>query len=250
MKTGKRQFRDLLVPVIAFALLLPLLVSLSLWQYMRGEEKSARWEEFDSGGNAVVQLGPDNLSTGFDVLPQYQRVAVEGRYLSEYQVLLDNRPEQGRPGWHVLTPFRIAGTDTLLLVDRGWLPKETGKIPQIAIDGDLREISGRLATLPQPGLALEPGQPPETWPKPMQFPEVSDVAGELAASGVDAKVLPRVLWLDEAARDGFARDWQPEGLPPERHYAYSFQWLALAITLVIIFIILLRRWWRKPPTAE
>lgn len=246
MKTGKRQWRELAVPVLVFMLFLPLLLGLSFWQYERGEEKSAHWQEFEQSGGAAVALDGNDIISQVNALPRYQRVSVQGEYLPQYQVLLDNLPEQGRPGWHVLTPFRIAGSDAIILVDRGWLPKQAGEIPKLAVSAKMRRIEGRLADLPRPGLELETAEPPKGWPKPMQFPDVAAVAKELRKAGITARVVPRILWLDASAADGFKREWQPAGLTPARHYAYSFQWLALALTLVIIFVVLLRRWWRKP----
>ena len=250
MHTGKRQWRELVVPVVMFAMLMPLLVGLSVWQYHRGEEKAARWQEFENGASRVVELQDENLLDELATLPEYQRVSATGRYLDDYQVLLDNRPEQGRPGWHVLTPFRLRDSDVLLLVDRGWLPANAGELPDVTVSEQPREITGRLASLPRPGLELEGSVPPSGWPKPMQFPDVGDIADALAKAGITSPVAGRILWLDASAADGYGRNWQPAGLSPERHYAYSFQWLALALTLGIIFIVLLRRWWRRSPRAN
>lgn len=245
METGKRQWRELLFPTTGFVIMLALLSGLSIWQWQRGEEKSARWQEFAAASEKPALRIKAGNSDSLRNLPDYHRVALRGSYIDDHQVLLDNRPEQGRPGWHVLTPFRHDETGIVVLVDRGWLPKVQGELPDIGITTEQRVISGKLGNLPRPGLELEGGEASGGWPRIMQFPEVRDVATALRSAGIDGVVADRVIWLDETAGEGFVRDWKPAGMPPERHHAYSFQWLALALTLLVIYILLLRRWLRR-----
>lgn len=54
------------------------------------------------------------------------------------------------------------------------------------------------------------------------------------------RLLPWVVRLDPQAGFGYHRDWQPtasQQIGPERHRAYAFQWLALAVTWCLC-------WWR------
>lgn len=242
MNVGKRNWRDLAIPATVFLLLFPLLLSLAAWQWQRGAEKQSRWDEFAAGSREVRTLSGNASREDFATLPLYQRIEVHGNYLPAYQVLLDNRPEQGQPGWHVLTPLQVANTGIILLVDRGWLPKVTGTLPDIEVNDEVRIVSGRLAELPQPGLSLDVQQASDEWPKVMQFPTVEDVAQQLQDAGIDMPVAERILWLEPDADGGFTRHWQPAGLPPERHFAYAFQWFALALTLLVIAAVLFLRW--------
>ena len=47
------------------------------------------------------------------------------------QIYLDNRVHQRQAGFHVLTPLQLAD-GRWLLVNRGWLPKQPGQLPQAA----------------------------------------------------------------------------------------------------------------------
>jgi len=49
-------------------------------------------------------------------------------------------------------------------------------------------------------------------------------------------VIPGVLLLDAAEPDGYLRDWRASDFGPERHLGYAFQWFALAVTLVILYL--------------
>jgi cytochrome oxidase assembly protein ShyY1 len=55
------------------------------------------------------------------------------------------------------------------------------------------------------------------------------------------------LLTDPAPSSGFVREWTPNVMPPERHAAYAFQWFALAVATIAIFIV---RHWRKVDNAE
>ncbi|MCD6062003.1 MAG: hypothetical protein K0S16_2314, partial [Moraxellaceae bacterium] len=49
--------------------------------------------------------------------------------------------------------------------------------------------------------------------------------------------------------DGFVRDWSPSarlGIPPEKHYAYAFQWFSLAAAVLVVLIAVNLRKERSP----
>ena len=51
----------------------------------------------------------------------YRATSVTGRLDYAHEVVLAGRTHQGSPGVELLTPVRIAGTDTAVLVNRGWV---------------------------------------------------------------------------------------------------------------------------------
>jgi surfeit locus 1 family protein len=46
-----------------------------------------------------------------------------------------------------------------------------------------------------------------------------------------------VILLDPGQPDGYLRNWSPPGLPPLRHLGYAVQWFALAVALVVIYVV-------------
>jgi len=44
--------------------------------------------------------------------------------------------------------------------------------------------------------------------------------------------------LDDHQDGGFKRDWRPATIKPVRHIGYAVQWFALALTVVIIYLVL------------
>jgi surfeit locus 1 family protein len=170
-------------------------------------------------------------------------VRVEGHYEPAQQILLDNMPSQaGLPGFRVLTPFRRSGSERLLLVDRGWVPLGATRqeLPAVFVSPEFRAVSGRLDTLPAPGVRVgDAGVADDTsWPRVLNFPQQPDIEKALGA-----KVEARIILLDPAAPNGYERVWRPAmRFGPERHLGYAIQWFALAIVALVIFLALsLRR---------
>lgn len=235
------------MPLAAFLLLMPLLLWLGSWQLERGQDKRELHEAFASAEGMLN--GSDLSLEEINKAEIYRNIEFRGHYLNEHQFLLDNMTDGGRAGYHVLTPFDVHGTDWIIIVDRGWVPKNFAdeSLPDVGVNSDERLISGKLSPLPKPGLMLDGetpgGKPAGPWPRVVQFASTSELAEILAGDQVDREMakssrvaVPVVLLADDNA-NGYLRDWQPPGLSPERHFAYAFQWFALAATLFIIFIV-------------
>src|SRR5687767_14385028 len=79
-------------------------------------------------------------------------VAVTGEFVPRYTVYLDNKTRRGRPGYEVVTPLRLRGSSSHVLVNRGWI--EAGKtreaLPQVATPaGEVRVEGVALERLPK-----------------------------------------------------------------------------------------------------
>lgn len=240
LRIANREFVPRLWAVLLTAALIGAFVALGWWQVGRAREKQAMIESFQRGTQSSVELKGD---VTVDELPRYQHVRAEGHYEPARQILIDNMPSQvGRPGYRVLTPFRRAGSERLLLIDRGWVPLGATRqeLPAVFVSPEFRAVSGRLDTLPAPGVRVgDAGVASDTgWPRVLNFPRQQDLEQAL-----DAKVEARIVLLDQAAPNGYERVWRPAmQFGPERHLGYAIQWFALALVALIIFIALsLRR---------
>jgi len=222
--------------VLAVALAIAACVALGDWQLGRAREKQALIDAFRRGDTLHIDVTSQRL----DGLPRYQAVRARGAYLPQRQILLDNMiSADGRPGYRVLTPFRRAHQDRLLLVDRGWVPLDPDREhpPPLGVGADTREIAGRVDRLPVPGLRLAPalraaGQLPAAWPRVLNYPSAVDLAAVL-----EAPVEPDVVLLHPQAADGYERNWQPAvRLSPTRHIAYAIQWFAFAALAALVLL--------------
>lgn len=108
---------------LALALLFAVLCGgLSWWQFARRSATAAEDQQIAANWQApprpVSQLLPS--VTSFDPAVRWRPVGLTGTYLPARQVLVRNRPLNGRPGFEVLTPLQLTG-GTVFVVDRGWV---------------------------------------------------------------------------------------------------------------------------------
>lgn len=228
----RQQILMRLVPPVAAAVLLVTFVWLGMWQLERAAYKKELATSFASSSDYERIYGDMPLAA-------YQPIKSSGRYLGERQILIDNIVKDGRLGVYVITPFRYSADEPLLLVNRGWLPKDPGQAapPDTKITGERLEIRGKAGDLPS--VVIRPGEGFEGsggWPRTAVFPTLAEVAAEL-----DREVLPFVLLLDPAEASPMVRQWQPVQSGPATHYGYAFQWFALALAVLLVSIRQLRK---------
>lgn len=214
-------------------LLLAVFISLGRWQWGRAEQKEALARGFAAGAEQAQPLGALSTAT----LPRYAVVSVTGEWDAARQFLLDNRTRDGRAGYEVLTPLRLAD-GRWLLVNRGWLPFEgrRDRLPEVAtglVPGAVT-LRGRLDELPTAGLASGRAAPALSgaWPRVTSFPQTAQLAAALGG----VRLEPRVLLLDASAPAGYRRDWRPFVKGPEQNISYAVQWWSFGVLLLVLFV--------------
>src|SRR5687768_9896616 len=89
-------------------------IALGNWQAGRAEHKRSLAEQQAQG--AAVEISAVSSTDHVN-----KKIAATGEFVPQYTVLLDNKLRQGRAGYEVLTPLRLAGSSTHVLVNRGWV---------------------------------------------------------------------------------------------------------------------------------
>jgi surfeit locus 1 family protein len=234
-----RLFRPWWSPALALAAV-AVAASAASWQLRRADEKAALFAAF-AAGDATPPLAAAPADADAAAL-RYRRVRVSGDYDATRQILLDNSPVRGRPGYFVLVPLRLAD-GSAVLVNRGWVPApgDRARLPDVGFAGGPATVTGRLDRLPRPAmrLAAPPGDRAAPWPRRLFFPDGAAATAELGYAVRDYQLL-----LDPAAPEGFARDWRPAEFGPDHHLGYALQWAGLGTTAVVLWIVLSIR--RKP----
>jgi cytochrome oxidase assembly protein ShyY1 len=160
-----------------------------------------------------------------------QRMELRGAFLERYTVLLDNKVNRGRPGYHVVQPLRTA-EGRHVLVNRGWVaaPAHRENLPKLITPPGTHVVEGRvLEHFPRaydPGSAKPEGR---VW----QNVEVTTFA---AWSGL--KLEPYVIEQHSPLADGLARNWPAPDSGAEKNEMYALQWYSLAALSVILFAVL------------
>ena len=230
-----------LVTLLAAALAIAFL-ALGRWQWRRGEASAAQREAFARGADAVQVLGSAKLAE----VARFTRLSVSGRYRPDRQFLLDNHTHGGSAGYEVLTPLELADGRTVL-VDRGWVAftGSRARLPDIGFTPPpLVTVVGRVSEVPSAGLAFGRSAPAltGTWPRLTSYPRIPELDAALGRT-----LEQRILLLDPAQPYGYLREWQPPGLPPERHWAYAIQWWLFAAVLAAIWATMTARRARQKP---
>jgi len=235
--------------VVVIAVMLALagvFFSLGRWQWQRAAESRALLERFASRAAepALMQAADDSA---IDAL-RYRRLRLRGSYESRVQFLLDNSVDGGEVGYQVLTPFRAVGTERWLLVNRGWVKADPDRrvLPDVPVDATLRDLSGRIDTLPRPGLVLADSSIARERQGVLvvSYPAAAQLAAYLGHATFGYQVL-----LDAMEPNGYRRDWQAAGLAPERHLAYAGQWFLFALGAAAVALVTGVRMMRVGPRS-
>jgi surfeit locus 1 family protein len=232
IKVGSRLFAPRPFTTLLTIVLIALLISLGRWQLRRADEKRLLFDSFAAGTDVTrpIDLGTPRL-------PRYQHIEASGHYDQARQILIDNMINADRAGYFVITPFALTGGGWVL-VNRGWVPLGASRAvrPTIPVTSDTRRLRGRADNLPSPGIQMGTRAtlaPP--YPVVAAFPNHAELARLLGESSW-TKAADLVL-LDPAEPDGYVRSWAPPGFPPMRHIGYAVQWFALALTLLVIYVV-------------
>tara|TARA_R100001039_G_scaffold30363_1_gene22174 strand:- start:3675 stop:4382 length:708 start_codon:yes stop_codon:yes gene_type:complete len=215
------------------ALLLPFLVYLGLWQLAREQEKRETQASYDLRATQTpVQIASIDWQGADDIA--WLRVAATGRYDASRQFLLDNRINQSRVGYELITPFRTEAG--LLLVNRGWIVQGADRqtLPDVNVTGQETEILGAVYVPSGDIMVLGDEEPAgeNPWPRVIQRLDVAQISAIL-----NEPVLPYSVRLEPGAVGLEQINWQPVTLSPETHRVYAVQWFFMATVLVILYLI-------------
>jgi surfeit locus 1 family protein len=226
------RFRFRLLPFIATVLLVALGIALGNWQERRAAEKTAlrdRLEQRSAQGvleltGAITALAPI----------EFRHVRVSGQFVSSWPIWLDNRPYQGRSGFYLVMPFKITGSESYVLVERGWLPADPtvhDRLPAIATPEGTVTIEGIVTS--SAGHVMQLGQAAVL--RPNAIVQNMDVAQFAQASGLALQ--PFFVEQTGPAEPGIVRDWPAPSTGIDKHKGYAFQWYALAAMAFLFFVI-------------
>jgi surfeit locus 1 family protein len=160
----------------------------------------------------------------------FSRVSARGEYSAGHTILLDNKVLRGVAGYQVLTPLKLAGGDTYVLINRGWVAAgpRRDSLPQI------RTPAGSVTV---EGVAVVPGAHMlELDAKTEEGMVWQNLILARYAKWSGLKLQPVVLQQSSQIDDGLLRVWDRPDTGADKHRGYAFQWYALAATILISYV--------------
>lgn len=206
------------------------LLRLGFWQLTRAEEKNTMLK----AQAALALQAPVDWRPGMNLPVQYQRLKVKGSYLAA-AFLLDNQHYKHQFGYHLLSPFLLS-TGEVILIDRGWLAGDQSRqrLPEFSIPSGSLQLTGDAYYPSAKSWVL--GQVLEKRNENLALVERIDT--KIISQFLHKSVYPFIIRLDKDDTQGYVREWAVVAMPPERHYAYALQWFAMALVVLILFIVL------------
>lgn len=223
-------FRPIPKLSIAAALMFAALMALGIWQIQR-----LHWKlNLIAMVNHRLTAAPISLSEALALGParaRYHKVALRGRFDNAQESYLFTTGPDGKPVYHVLTPFLLS-SGKAVIVDRGYIPM-TLKDPARRPDG---ELAGPRRII---GIWREPDSPGWFTPAPDKKRRVwyvRDVTAIAKADGVRLAA-PVVLEADATPNPG---GWPKGGQTVvhfrNEHLQYAITWFALAAGLILVYL--------------
>lgn len=179
---------------------------------------------------AIALTGSETADPG---ALDYRSVTLRGSFDPSQEILRRNRSANGATGFHIVTPFKLHGSDNAVLVDRGWIPYDQASPEQrrafapptgeVEIDGVV-QVSQEATTGP-----FDP---------PVVAGQRLDAWFRINVERIQAQVrVPLLPFFVEQQSNGEPQESYPirgiTPLPdPGNHMSYAIQWFAFAVILV------------------
>lgn len=222
MRYGEWKRRDLIAA--AGALVIGAVCArLGVWQLARLDQRRARNADIE----AAMRAEPVPLRSLAHPPARLTRVTIAGSPDYRHEIALTARTRKGSPGVNIVTPLRIAGTDTAVLVNRGWVYSPdaaqvdfarwreadslsfSGYVDTLATSGAVPALAGlRMHVLDRTRIAAE-----------LPYPIASHYVIALTESATPSQTTPVRIPLP-------ALDEGP-------HRSYAIQWFSFAVIAIV-----------------
>lgn len=234
---GRRWWWKTLIVLAAMAFM----AGLGVWQLDRLEQRRAYNAQLEA------KLASPPLTVDGNELPEApadlvdRQAVVSGEYDYAHQIALKNQSYQGQPGVHLVTPLRIDGSNSAILINRGWVPYQEGTPERWAqfdepAPAQLLGYLQKSQKLPNGATTQIPETPQSAWYRL----DIEAIAPQMPYS-----LLP--VYLDLAPEMERSRTALPVRVEPEieisegSHLSYALQWFAFALIAGIVYVSLVRR---------
>ncbi len=218
------------IVTLATALTMAATASLGLWQLDRAAQKTALQSQINDRGALSAWDNAELLAAADATQGVHRPARLVGTWVPGRTVFLDNRQMNTRVGFFVVTPLQLEGSKQVVLVQRGWVPRDftdRSRVPEVLTPADRVELEGRLA--PPPGKLYELGE--SGLGAIRQNIDLAAFARETGLSLLGVSVLQT-----NNPADGLLRDWPLVAIDVHKHHGYAFQWFSLCALAGLLYL--------------
>jgi surfeit locus 1 family protein len=209
------------------------MIRLGIWQLDRLAGRRAFNEQVLSQiDEAPLAMTDDVVSGDLEAL-EFRTVLIEGEYDLSNTLVLGNQVWGDQMGVHLLTPLKIADTETVILIDRGWIPFEDWENRELGVYDEVGTVNVEgMLRVTQTKLGLRDCLDETAGETPFQ---VWCLALEGIAAHLPYDLLP--VYLIQAP-DGEQTALPYRAVPQIEvsegpHLSYAIQWFTFATILLV-----------------
>ena len=228
-------FKFKIFPALIFVITFCGFIVLGFWQIDRADQKNTLNSNYtDRQQEAAIVLDKNNVIDEKSSL-LWRKVEFEGAFVNKQNIILDNQIFNQIAGFNIITPFKIKGSDSVVLVNRGWHPnlKNRETLPIINEISGEKLLQGHVASFPVSGIKLGKNNIETLNSQIFRFQRLDTSELNYFFS---AKVMPYMVYLDPIIDKELYGNFKLPAPDSQKNYGYAFQWFAFAITLLIIFL--------------
>jgi surfeit locus 1 family protein len=205
---------------------------LGVWQLGRLRERRAA-NRVAQAARALPPIALDDRGQTAGLAPtgfNNRRVRVTGQYDHAADIVIRGQTEGGVPGVRIVTPLRPLGSDSAILVQRGYVTSADARRVQLTPlnEPGVKTVTGLAFALSDSGVAGEP----------------LEQDGQLTWRRIDLAALRSrlpyplrtyfILQTPDSALPALPRRDDPPVLDDGPHLSYAIQWLGFAITAIVV----------------
>jgi surfeit locus 1 family protein len=233
---GRMLTRSRALPVIVGLLSAALFVRLGFWQLSRlHQRRAANAVASQARQGSPVDLNAPGVPRDSSLADR--PVVVRGEYDRSREIVLRNHVYRDSPGIWLVTPLRIAGSDSVVLVNRGFVPAPDAVTADLDSLNEPGEITVRGLAVPLP-VTADSGEPLSR-------------LGQWSWKRLDLAALRRrlpypilavsILQAPDSALPVRPIRLAPLPLDDGPHLSYAIQWFAFATIGLVGGILLARK---------
>lgn len=235
MSEPTRKPFPIVVTLISIFCIVTMLI-LGFWQLDRKRQKEQRLAQVELGATSDVLTLTEAMRDP-DSYIDYT-VAVRGM-ADDRLFFIDNKTNNGKPGYHVLQPLR---TDFgIILMNLGWVyASERNHIPEVERLSGSTTQQGVLSFPSDNFFVKETNSDYGSFPAVLQQIDIAEIEKHL-----DVNALSFILLANPDPSSPFVREWEAVVMSPEKHLGYAIQWFGLAVAALTIYLISIGNYYKK-----